>query len=554
VIQHRNGKEAFLHTARTLPPEARIMGVYLLGASRAGKSRMLGRHLAWQDYIATPAIGQVLFDGLGVSISNFLDKLIRFLQYVPSDQHERYWRRIRYVDVSGITGFVPGLPLYYRLHPEETLAAISDRFLQVTLRSSPHLANAQYFGWPPFNRFGQNVGILCASLGLQITDIESLISHPEQWLSRFQEAEARFPEAKPACDFFRTEYLPMRLADRARLTNVFRDKVFQFSLNPVLARQFGAKKPSIDWEEVEAEGLIVLLDCKGETNPELRRFKMLWFFDYLFNWIKFRGRRSQPLGLLFDEFSSMTQKVFSGENPFATELDSFLMEYLRNSNILLTIAHQSIQQLDEKLRNTLLSLGTYIFGRATMPDARILADALFKRDPYLVKHWRKVWAHDPILNSYSGRIISTNHFVIDHEPEFMPLDQQQELFAAHLANLGLFQFLCRPALGEGDVSPRVFGLSLQHDDVDPVTGTYVFPDENILSQVRPILAAKDGIPTAAIRKELDAALPTNRAARDGNAPRQREQPPAHPPGKSDMAPTIPHQPPQRRHQRRQRIT
>jgi hypothetical protein len=275
----------------------------------------------------------VLFDGLGVSISNFLDKLIQFLQYVPFDQHEWYWRRIRYVDVSGKTGFVPGLPLYYRLHPEESLAAISERFLQVTIRSNPHLADAQYLGWPPLHRFGLNAGIICASLGLQVTDIESLITHPERWLSRLAQAEATSPEAAPACAFFRTEYLPMRPADRARLTNAFRDKIFQFSLDPVLARQFGAKKPSIDWDEVETDGLTVLVNFGGETNPELRRFKMLWLFDYFFHWVKRRGCRSHPLGLIFDEFSSMIQKVFSGENPLSTELDSFLQEYLRNINI-----------------------------------------------------------------------------------------------------------------------------------------------------------------------------------------------------------------------------
>jgi hypothetical protein len=62
-------------------------------------------------------------------------------------------------------------------------------------------------------------------LGLQVTDIGNLIAHPEQWLPRFAEAEARYPEARAACDFFRNEYLPMRLADRSRLTNAFRDKI-----------------------------------------------------------------------------------------------------------------------------------------------------------------------------------------------------------------------------------------------------------------------------------------------------------------------------------------
>jgi hypothetical protein len=56
MIQQRYGKGAFLQTARTLPPEAHIMGLYLLGASRAGKSRMIGRHICWQDYMSKPPI------------------------------------------------------------------------------------------------------------------------------------------------------------------------------------------------------------------------------------------------------------------------------------------------------------------------------------------------------------------------------------------------------------------------------------------------------------------------------------------------------------------
>jgi hypothetical protein len=509
MIQQRNGKGTFLQSARTLPSESRIMGVYLLGASRTGKSRMLGRVIAWQDFM--DEIGQVIFDPRGVTISNFLDKVVRFLQYVPPDQHFKYWQRIKYVDVSGKGGFITGLPLYYRLTPEETLADISERWLQLTLRSNPHLADAQYFGWPAFHRFGLNAGIICGSLGLQITDIAKLISHPEQWLSRFAEAEARHPEAAPACDFFRNEYLPMRPADRARLTNAFRDKLIQFTHDPLLSRQFGAKYPDIDWEEVEQEALTVLLDFSGETNTELRRFKMLWLFDYFFYWIKTRGRRSYPMALLIDEFASMTNKVFTGENPLAVEIAEFIQEYLRNSNIWLTVAHQSIEQLDEQLRNTVFSLGTYIFGRAPMPEARILADVLFSKDPNKVKYWHRVWASEPVIGQ--TRIIGTNHFVIDHRPEFMSLEDQLEEAANQITQLGRFRFLCRPATSAGAVSNDVFPLSIAEIDRDAVTGDYHYPDLPRISEVRSLLAAQSGIPAAAIPKELGVALPPERRDR-----------------------------------------
>jgi hypothetical protein len=549
MIQHRTGtghlpaKETWLQAARTLPAEARVMGLYLLGASRTGKSRMLGRVISWQDFL--DEIGQVIFDPRGVTISNFLDKLLRFLQYVPEDQHASYWRRIRYVEVSGKGGNITGLPLYYRLTPEETLAEISERFLQLTLRSNPHMADAQYFGWPPFHRFGLNAGIICASLGLQVTDIESLISHPEQWLSRFAEAEARFPEAKPACDFFRNEYLPMRPANRERLTNAFRDKIVQFTQDRLLSYQFGGKAPAIDWEEVEKEGLTVLLDFKGETNTELRRFKMLWLFDYLFHWIKTRGRRSYPLALLIDEFASMANKVFSGENPFAVEIAEFIQEYLRNSNIWLTVAHQSIEQLDDQLRSIVFSLGTYLFGRAPVPEARILADVLFKRDPMRVKHWRKIWMSG---GSFYGLPLAP--FVVDVEPEFISLEDQLEQAANRIAELGRFRFLCRPALREGEVSHSVIPISIAHVDRDEWTGDYHFPNPQRIREVCSLLAAQSGIAAGAIRKELGVSLPPERRDRAPNSsvqPRQM-QPPATPqPVPVDATQATPSLPTQRRY-------
>jgi hypothetical protein len=36
--------------ALSLTPSARLMGLYLLAASRSGKSRMLGRGIVWSDY------------------------------------------------------------------------------------------------------------------------------------------------------------------------------------------------------------------------------------------------------------------------------------------------------------------------------------------------------------------------------------------------------------------------------------------------------------------------------------------------------------------------
>jgi hypothetical protein len=387
--QNRIAKAAWLHYARTLPASARVMGLYILASRGSGKSRLAGRVLAWQDFRA--GIPQVIIDPLGGTIDNFLDKVFRFLQHVPISEHSKYWQRIHYVDMSGRDGMITPWPLYYKLGSERSLREVAERYLQVILKSNPALLNAQVQGWPPLHRIGVFTGMALASLNLQITSAEDLLRHPEQYLSRLTDAQEQYPELAPVIAFFRDEYIPMREGDRARLTNPFMDKIFQFALDPYLKAMVGSNTPGINWRDVEAKRQTILLDFRFEQDEEMRRFKLNWTFSNLFEHIKLRGRNPRPLAVLIDEIPALTQKVFSGDNPLAQELDEFINQYMRAHNIWFTCVHQELNQLDGHLRDTLLSLGTYIIGgTSSMDSARILADALFLRDPMRVKHFRRV--------------------------------------------------------------------------------------------------------------------------------------------------------------------
>jgi hypothetical protein len=132
--------------------------------------------------------------------------------------------------------------------------------------------------------------MILAALGYQITEAADLLRNPEQWESRFREAENRYPEVTPAVAFFRDEYMPMREADRRRLINPFMDKIFPFTT--------------------------VLIDFRAEQDPEMRRFKLLWVFSSLYEHIRLRGRRPRPLAVLIDEISALTQKIMSGRIPW----------------------------------------------------------------------------------------------------------------------------------------------------------------------------------------------------------------------------------------------
>jgi hypothetical protein len=226
---------------------SRSMGVYLLAGRGTGKSRLLGRKIAFGDFLA--GFPQVIFDPVGATIDNFLDAVTGFLQYVPADDRQVFWDRIIYVDMSGKSGFVSGFPLYYRLGTERSLLEIAERYLQTIIKSNPDLFHAQVLGWPPLHRIGVYCGMALFSLGCQITEAERLLAQPEAFLPRLIHAQTRHPELAEVIAFFRDEYIPMREGERSRLITPFRDKIFTFSLDPTLRAMFGASLPGINWND-----------------------------------------------------------------------------------------------------------------------------------------------------------------------------------------------------------------------------------------------------------------------------------------------------------------
>jgi hypothetical protein len=507
----------------------RVMGLYLLAGRGTGKSRMLGRKIAFGDFLAgTP---QVIFDPVGTTIDNFLDKVLGFLAEHPQLAPDGVLERIVYCDLSGKDGVITPWPLYYKLDTERSLLEIAERYLQTIIKSNPDLFHAQVLGWPPLHRIGDYSGIVLAALGYQITEAEELLDNPEAWEAAglFAKAEQVSPEAKRAVAYFRNKYIPMREADRARLTTPFLDKIFTFSLDDTFRAMFGATEPGIKWDEVVQKKQTVLPDFRHEQDEEMLRFKMLWAFDYLYSWIKTRGRQDDnPFGVIIDEFAHMTQKVVDAANPLAKDLDTFINVYMRQHTIWFTAAHQELYQIDEQLRNTLLSLGTYILGgTSSMESARTLADALFSRDPWWVKYWRPVYEPRP----YWARS-RPDDYEPPKEPEFMPLEEQTELFAQRIKNLGRFQFLLRPAVAEGHIGSAVLRLSIQDEDRDKATGEYQFPDSALIQRLRRALAKQSGIPIARLLKEQESrvpqALPTQPVRLIPTPPRQmRSQPNGH---------------------------
>jgi hypothetical protein len=496
MIQPSNGKGTWLQHARAINNSVRNMGIYCLGGRGTGKSWELSLAIAWQEYLA--GIPGVIFDPLGTLSRYFFSKLVRTLTYLPKSERKKVWERIIYVDMSGRSGFVSPFPLYYR-QGNETLQEISERLLTVVELTNPGLVSNAPVTWPSTRRLGVHAGTVLAALQFQVTELEDLLFHTVEWekAGRFQDAITRNPDAIPAVSYFRNSYVPLSRSDKTRLISTLQDHVFKFTSDKNLRAVFAAPAPGVTLERVAAKWQKVFLDFSGISNPHTKRFALLWTFSTLYEFIKTRSRSDPPFGIIVDEFADLATKVENGTNPLATLLDEFIQQYMRNSNIWLTIAHQSVQQIDDQLRNTLLSLGTYLFAQPpTMEAARILADAVFLRDPYRVKYWRPVY----------GRFLPRGSTDIPEEPQFMPLEEQRELFAQQLRKLPAQQFLLRPAEREGVISTAVYPITIRGVDLDPVTNEYHYPDQTLLDTLYPKLAAKDGIPIQDILKEQETRL------------------------------------------------
>jgi hypothetical protein len=499
-------------------------GTYILGAKGSGKSTVAADIAFYHFLNGTP---QLIIDPLGVgTIDGFLWRVWRFLRDMPADMPQsydsRFWERIIYINVASAERIVP-FPLVYKTGSERSLLEIAERYLNVILLTSPWLMHAQVQGWPPLHYIGSQTAIILAALDYPLTLALDLLRHPEAWRSagRFAEAVKRYPEAAPAVAFFLEEYIPAGQANRRRLLNPYFDKVFVFNLDQNLRAMFGALKPGIDWEEVEQKGQTVLIDFRSETDPQLKRFKLLWIFSTIFEYIRLRGRRDTPLGLIIDELATLSQHITEGENPLADLLDEFINVYMRNHHIYFTCAHQSIYQVDEKLRNTLCSLGTYIFGRsADIHEARELADLLWKKDPFRVKHYRKVWGRQEIIRfprneearAYLRSLMPTYpYYVLDTEPEYMNIEDQREEAANRIMDdLGFFEFFLRPAIREGEVSGDVYKVNLAGLVTDKATGELCFPNQDVVAQVRSLLEATAGMPVQTLLAEQDALLATDK--------------------------------------------
>ena len=99
------------------------------------------------------------------------------------------------------------------------------------------------------------------------------------------------------------------------------------------------------------------------------------------------------MGLIIDELTSLFSFQALNSDLFGSELDELINVLARNYRIWLTIGHQELFQLTDRVRNSLMTMGTQILGVTSDPAAAKYYAHLFNRyDPHLVKKYEPVYA------------------------------------------------------------------------------------------------------------------------------------------------------------------
>lgn len=461
------------------------MGVHVMAGRGSGKSRLLGRIISWQDFLR--GIPLVIIDPVGTVIDNLLDKLAR-LSF--EQQHALgVSRRVRYVDMAGAAGRVVPFPLYYRL-ADESLYAVSQRYLDAVRLMDPNLMSASVEGWNSLWRTGTYIGMLLAAGGWgQITEAESLLTNPLAWRDRVASLPNDIHGIGPARQFYH-EMCQWDERTRNRKAGSFINKASLFALDPTLSAMFGAESLGIDWSKVIQERQVVLIDLRRVHDIERRQFLLLWVFLYLMEYLKSRGPgRHSPISVVIDELAAIVgNHAGAGESAIGQLIDEVIQVYMRGFSIWLTVAHQEAFQLDERSLHAVMSMGTQILGVTTDQDAALaLARQFFPIDVRRVKSWERVWGHSLV-----------GDYVIENRPLFFTVEEQHYISAEYFKGLGLFEFVVRPAMREGDVTGRVLAVSIKNLD----RGQWI--NEPVVAEARARLAERVGIPVSTVLAQIES--------------------------------------------------
>ena len=429
--------------------------MYVIGITGKGKSKLL-EHLLFQDI--TQGHGCGLLDPHG----DLVDDLLRYLHSNPA-RSDPHWERIIYFDPTHPDYIVPFNVLATAASPYEITQNVVEAFRRTwprALDEAPRFAN-----------------IATASILTLIANKLTLVELPRLLTdSAFRDSLLANVEDSELIAFWEGRFNKWGREAPLMIESVL-NKVTAFTLNPHLRLVLGAAENRLDLRKIMDEGKVLIVNL-GRCDTETRRLVGSLIVTGLEQAARAR-RESQtartPYYFAIDEFQD-----FCANDGGAQSLAQILSE-CRKYGLHLTLAHQTLAQVNERMRGALgnIQLKT-IFG-VSRSDAEVLAKHLFQVDSEKVKHE----VEQPEQQERS-------------HPVYYSLPEEWERFVQQLQNLEPRKAYVR--------RPRRRAV----ERINTITIRYADPASGALQTVRQALASNAGVR----RKTIEKAV-TERLAQQG---------------------------------------
>lgn len=460
--------------------DQRSQGVLVCGKGGSGKSVHVAQSML-NDYIR--GVPVVAMDGTGGATDYFL----YYVNQLPTGERATALERIHYVDL-GSPEYVTPLPALYRLHADEPLYDVANRWLRILKTYVPDLIENPVMGWNAVYDLGLTCFMTLAALNCQITEATDFLHNPQKWAARLQQLPLdKNPELTALISS--VEYFAAQEGAwvRKKVESLL-NQLKVFSLDPTMSATFCSDKPGIDWPKVMKLRQVVLVDFRNIANSDHRDFLAVGVLDSLMSFIKHRGPgRHTPLALYVDDMSMLCRRHPKQQQWFAEELSSLIHIYSRSSNIWPTLITQELSFVPPSVLPLLMAFGAQVIGcNPDLESSEILAKSLIGFDPDPAKPVQ-VYTSDPVKGRPS---------VVDQTTADPSLHLKLELWKLQIRSLSKFKFLVR-SCGEGGLDRELRRVSLAGVAKDG------WPQREVIGELRNDLLKKHGTPIEHIRKEIE---------------------------------------------------
>ncbi len=346
--------------------------LYVLGITGKGKSKFL-EGLVIQDILAGRGVGVIdphsdLVKNIfaGVAATGYFDQ--------PTNLE-----RIVYLDMSRLDCVVPFNILSVPGDPY----AIAQLVIEAFRRTWPDALKEA----PQFTNIMIAALVVLIKTGQTLVDVHRLLTD-DAW----REALLLQAADEQASSFFHERYDKWgKEAPLMRESTL--NKVSAFVFNPTIRRMLGHQENALNFRDLMDNRKVLLCDLGGE--PETRRLLgslLVTFLEYAaFTRRDLPTHERIPFYLYMDEFQD-----FSANDGSAKSLSQILSE-ARKFALHLTLAHQSLSQLQTRLSGAIGNIQTKVLFGMSRQDAEVFGRSIGQIDTRAVKENPKTDYQHPLF-------------------------------------------------------------------------------------------------------------------------------------------------------------